>query len=76
MSKKLFDDDTLQKEANTIAMMVPTGTQAEVLLRRRVMVLVYDTLLYVRDGYENRLIEQQSAYEEELDGYRPRREDH
>ena len=76
MSSKLFDDETLKKEANTIAMMVPTGTQAEVLLRRRVMVLVYDTLLYVRDGYENRLIEQQSAYEEELDGYRPARADH
>lgn len=73
MNKPLFDDELLKKEANTIAMMVPTGTQAEVLLRRRIMVLVYDTLLYVRDGYENRLIEQQSAYEEELDGYRPRR---
>lgn len=73
MNKPLFDDEQLKKEANAIAMMVPTGTQAEVLLRRRVMVLVYDTLLYVRDGYENRLIEQQSAYEEELDGYRPRR---
>lgn len=70
---KLFDDETLKKEANTIALMVPTGTQAEVLLRRRIMVLVYDTLLYVRDGYENRLLEQQAAYEDELDTYRPRK---
>lgn len=73
MTKPLFDDEQLKKEANTIALMVPTGTQAEVLLRRRIMVLVYDTLLYVRDGYESRLLEQQSAYEEELDGYRPRK---